>query len=339
MGGYGTYKFASQFPDLFAKAQPTVGPPALGIWVPPGDPTGGAGSNTNRMLASVRNIPFLIWNAVQDELVPYAGPVAQAQTFDDLGYRYIFDSFAPAEHLTLAINDQFQPAADFLGHHQGRPRPGARHLRGQPDDGLPGVGTIADHAYYLSDMKAGDGSGGAPLGTIDVASAGFGVGDLHRVPTQHGGGALTGRDDPFDRLLGAVEGVGASAEGGDGRPARHHRDEPPQRDDRPGARAGGLRRDAGGQERRPGDDDRLAGCARRAAFGRASRSCDASQPPRVSISRGLSVHLPAGRPEQPRGGVPVRRQARGARQGAARVRVGLAPGRAALPVPDGARRG
>ena len=29
MGGYGTYKFASQFPDLFARAQPTVGPPAL----------------------------------------------------------------------------------------------------------------------------------------------------------------------------------------------------------------------------------------------------------------------------------------------------------------------
>ena len=27
MGGYGTYKFATQFPDLFARAQPTVGPP------------------------------------------------------------------------------------------------------------------------------------------------------------------------------------------------------------------------------------------------------------------------------------------------------------------------
>ena len=30
MGGYGTYKFTSQFPDLFARAQPTVGPPGLG---------------------------------------------------------------------------------------------------------------------------------------------------------------------------------------------------------------------------------------------------------------------------------------------------------------------
>ena len=73
MGGYGTYKFATQFPDLFAKAQPTVGPPGLGIWAPPSDPQpGGAQSNTNRMLGSVRNIPFLMWNAAQDELVPVA---------------------------------------------------------------------------------------------------------------------------------------------------------------------------------------------------------------------------------------------------------------------------
>ncbi len=63
MGGYGTYKFASQFPDLFARAQPTVGPPGLGVWVPPGEPQpGGNQSLTERMLGSVRNVPFLIWD-------------------------------------------------------------------------------------------------------------------------------------------------------------------------------------------------------------------------------------------------------------------------------------
>ena len=35
MGGYGTYKFATQFPDLFARAHPVVGPPGLGVWAPP----------------------------------------------------------------------------------------------------------------------------------------------------------------------------------------------------------------------------------------------------------------------------------------------------------------
>ena len=31
MGGYGAYKLASQFPDLFARVQTTVGPPGIGI--------------------------------------------------------------------------------------------------------------------------------------------------------------------------------------------------------------------------------------------------------------------------------------------------------------------
>src|SRR3954466_13096910 len=50
MGGYGHFNFASQVPRLFAKAQPTVGPPALGIWIPPAPPTSGERSNTNHML-------------------------------------------------------------------------------------------------------------------------------------------------------------------------------------------------------------------------------------------------------------------------------------------------
>src|SRR6201999_3029255 len=46
MGGYGTYKFATQFPDLFAEAQPTVRPPGLGIAVAPAQPTGGPSTST-----------------------------------------------------------------------------------------------------------------------------------------------------------------------------------------------------------------------------------------------------------------------------------------------------
>ena len=75
MGGYGTYKFATQYPDLFARANPVVGPPGLGIWVPPAPPQpGGDKSNTNRMLASVRNIPFLIWNGSRGRAGPGRRP-------------------------------------------------------------------------------------------------------------------------------------------------------------------------------------------------------------------------------------------------------------------------
>jgi putative esterase len=88
MGGYGTYKLATQFPDLFARGQPVVGPPGLGIWLGVGEPRpGGAASNTVRQLASLRNVPFMMWVASSDELVPVSGTQAQARRFDELGYR------------------------------------------------------------------------------------------------------------------------------------------------------------------------------------------------------------------------------------------------------------
>lgn len=178
MGGYGTYKLAAEYPDLFARANPVVGPPGLGIWVPPAPPQpGGAGSNTNRMLASVRNVPFLIWDGAEDELVPVAGPVAQAQSLDDLGYRYIFDLFTTADHFTLAVNDQYEPAAAFLGTHLVNRNPPHVTYVVNPAMSFPGAGTVADHAYWLSGLRLRDSSGGAPLGQVDARSEGFGRGD------------------------------------------------------------------------------------------------------------------------------------------------------------------
>ena len=67
------------------------------------------------MLASVRNIPFLIWDETTDELVPIAGVLKQVEKFDSLGYRYEFDQFQAGEHLTLAINDEYAARRRFLG--------------------------------------------------------------------------------------------------------------------------------------------------------------------------------------------------------------------------------
>lgn len=192
MGGYGTYKFASQYPDLFAKGQPVVGPPGLGVWLPPATPTGGDSTNTNHMLPSLRNIPFLIWDAVTDELVPYPSVFEQANTFDQLGYRYEFDSFAPGDHLTLAINDQYQPAADFLGTTKVDRDPAHVTYVVNPKMDFPEMGAPADHVYWLSGLTLRNSSGDAPRGTIDVRSEGFGVGDPTALPTQRGAGALTG---------------------------------------------------------------------------------------------------------------------------------------------------
>jgi hypothetical protein len=196
MGGYGTYKFTSQFPDLFARAQPTVGPPALGIWVPPGEPTGGERSLTQRMLGSVRNVPFLIWDETSDELVPIAGVLEQVKAFDELGYRYEFDQFQAGEHLTLAINDEYAPAAAFLGTETLSSDPSHVTYVYNPTMDFAADGTTAGHAYWVYGVSLRDSSGSAPLGKVDVRSHGFGVGDPVAGETQHGAGALTGGQIP-----------------------------------------------------------------------------------------------------------------------------------------------
>ncbi len=91
-----------------------------GVWVPPAEPQpGGNQSLTERQLASVRNVPFLIWDETTDELVPIAGVLEQVAKFDALGYRYEFDQFLAGEHLTLALNDEYRACSRVPG----RPKP------------------------------------------------------------------------------------------------------------------------------------------------------------------------------------------------------------------------
>ena len=192
MGGYGTYKFSTQFPDLFARAQPTVGPPGLGVATTPQNPQpGGPQSSTFPMLASLRNIPIQMWVAVSDELVPFTGTQLHARGLDDLDYRYEFWAFAPAEHLTLAAFDQYEPSAAFLGDAKVDRNPAhVTYVRNDTMD-FPEAGTKADHAYWLSDINVSDREA-SPFGTIDVRSEGFGVADPAASDTQADAGQLSG---------------------------------------------------------------------------------------------------------------------------------------------------
>jgi len=194
MGGYGTYRLGTLFPDLFAKGQPVVGPPGVGIWAPPAEATGGKASNTYYQLASMRNVPMLIWDAAEDQLVPTSGTETQARGFDGLGYRYEYDLFEGhgAGHFGLAVNDQYQPAADWLATTRvDRDPPHVTYVV-NPKMSFPAIGIVADHAYWLSNIQLHDSSGTAPLGTIDVRSEGFGVADPAPSATMFGAGVLTG---------------------------------------------------------------------------------------------------------------------------------------------------
>jgi hypothetical protein len=142
-----------------------------------------------RQLASLRNVPFLIWNAASDELVPYPGVVQQANGFDSLGYRCEFDTFAPGEHLTLAVHDQYAPAAAFLRDARVNRNPAHVTCVRNPKMDFANVPTVADHAYWLSGIGLRDASGSAPLGTVDARSEGFGTGDPNPGATRRTSGA------------------------------------------------------------------------------------------------------------------------------------------------------
>jgi hypothetical protein len=168
MGGIGTFKLAEQWPDLFSRAQPTVGD-----------------SSDNNLVASLRNIPVLMWNAATDELVPETSYYPTAQALDANGYRYELDIFT-GEHLTLAIHDQFQPAADFLGTAKVDRNPAHVTYVADPSLDHPELGFVGDHAYWIADVK----TRGAGQGKVDALAYGFGVGDPTASATQFGSGTL-----------------------------------------------------------------------------------------------------------------------------------------------------
>jgi hypothetical protein len=191
MGGYATYKLATQFPDLFAAGQPTVGPPGLGISQPPVvNPP--ASSLTTGMLPSLRHVPLMIWNGVFDELVPVSGVLAHVEALDALEYRYVFDLFTLTDHFALAVNDEYGPAAEFLGDRRVKRNPAHVTYVRNPSMDFPGLGTKADHAYWLSGIRVRDKNVNTGRGTVDAFSHAFGRGDPPAGETQNGAGTLDG---------------------------------------------------------------------------------------------------------------------------------------------------
>ena len=182
MGGFGTFDMGAQFPDLFARAQPTVGE-----------------ETATTVLKSFRNLPVLMWNAAPDELV---GPQDYVPTYNALagdGYRVELHVHQPCtssmcsalfpNHLELAINDQYAPAADFLGTSTVNYNPSHVTYVVDPARDASKYGVIANHAYWVSGLTARDTS---TTGQIDAISHGFGVGDPPASGTQNGAGMLTG---------------------------------------------------------------------------------------------------------------------------------------------------
>ena len=182
MGGYGTFKLAAQYPDLFAGAFPVVGPQGEGISMGPMgthdlvDPE----TNTQWIAENVLHVPFLIWHGVADELVPVLGTARHGLRFQELGYRYEQDIFT-ADHFLLGEIDEWDRGKEFLKPLTVERDPWRVRYKVMRGADFPGMGLVHDHAYWVWDILFDEqvtGEGGH-AGLVDVTSYAY----AHRGPS------------------------------------------------------------------------------------------------------------------------------------------------------------
>jgi dienelactone hydrolase len=170
MGGIGTHRLASKYPDLFAKGYSIVG--SLG-----GEFSAEAGGddlykNQERIAINQRHVPLLIWQGPADELAPAPLVFKYVQTLRDLGLRHEFNFFPAADHLSFGYLDEWGPAAEFLDGatvERAPPRITYRRVPALDNDAFD---LVHDGAYWVSDIEIAD--TGTDAGLVDARSLGFG---------------------------------------------------------------------------------------------------------------------------------------------------------------------
>jgi hypothetical protein len=203
MGGYGTLRTASLWPDLFVKAAATI--PCMAAetgWLgPPDVPVSGEQSVVINTADSLRHVPLLVGIGNIDTTCGYVGQRAFRDKIDTPGYRYDFREY-PGDHVGggVAVTVLLAPTfADFLANDRQEGDPPhvtyVMNLKANEDR----FGLNANGAYWVAELQLNDESGDAPIGKIDVFSHGFGVGDPPPLPTEQTAGAgYTGQKKEWD---------------------------------------------------------------------------------------------------------------------------------------------
>lgn len=189
MGGYGMFKLAAQFPDLFAKGFSIVGAAGRLSEGPSDDVPGFLKGYQNGipLFENLRHVPILMWNGVADETVPISQAYEVQQRLQELDYPHRLDEFPDYEHLTFSQRDQWGPAREFLdGEFLGDPSveraPARVTYRAVPQYDRPDLGLVHDGAYWVSDIEVGE----APLGEVDAISYARDDGDRATEGTEEG---------------------------------------------------------------------------------------------------------------------------------------------------------
>ena len=183
-GAYSANKLALTFPDLFSQAFICDG-----LDVAPSFPTVNGladkvpvdtltvhepGSTLADLLPSRRNQPVMEWAGSSDDFIPYDITRRRADVYRQGDYDYEFITWhgAAAEHLTMCNDGTWQVLTPWLGHaRRAADPPRVTYVRNPLMDD-PASGLVGDHAYWLSSIETRT----RELGTIDVTSAGLGLG-------------------------------------------------------------------------------------------------------------------------------------------------------------------
>jgi dienelactone hydrolase len=189
MGGYGTLKLASQWPDLFQAGAPMVPCMSAGIgYLGDGTVPGGEGSLIRNWAPSLRHVPMQTMYAAADGVCNTWSQRQLRDDLDALGYRYDWREFA-GDHVSFLRGLDYRPLAEHLSSYRVDRNPPRVTYRLNESANQPQLGLNADHAYWLSDIRLRD--RGSALGTIDVFSHGFGLSDAPVLDRQTGTGSMS----------------------------------------------------------------------------------------------------------------------------------------------------
>ena len=186
MGGWGAYLLAAQFPDRFAAAFATVGPPGIGLWAYPAAPMQPQNGRplywTNPLVHNASHVPFVIYHGTDDELVPVTGVIAQSRTFQQGRQPYRFFLFPGYEHFSFALADDWIKAQHYMGDRRRAVNPAhvtySRMPCLDPVNWSPVYAVTAKQAYWVSAMEVRQAPTGKACTSRSTAFA-----DLNRTGT------------------------------------------------------------------------------------------------------------------------------------------------------------
>jgi hypothetical protein len=163
MGGYAAYKLGLTYPQVFSQAVVLAGPPVCGVRVLPNvdipanlDPDSQCAreGDTLELLPNARWLPFVIAHGVLDELVPITSVLSQVLELDRLGYRYRFIVYPFEDHITWAVDDEFDDAIAHMRTDLRQGDPGHITFCWYPQLVSAELGIGPHQVWWVSDLTA-----------------------------------------------------------------------------------------------------------------------------------------------------------------------------------------